>query len=106
MQGSNFTDNHAPTSQGGAISVTDNSTAQVTNCTFYGNGAQRGAAVYAANSSLTVVDSIFIANTARSGGKALTSPPPHLHSTLLATCCKPACNLLQTCLQPVPNRLL
>ena len=94
LQGSNFTDNHAPTSQGlgGALSVTDNSTAQVTNCTFNSNRAERGAAIYAANSSLIVADSNFTANTARSAGDAPTWAPnlPALSPSTSWACSLPA----------------
>ena len=70
LQGSNFTGNSAPTSQGGALAVEGNSTAQVKNCTFTSNAAQRGAAIFVRTSTVTVVDSNFTMNVARSAGKA------------------------------------
>ena len=73
MQGSIFTGNSAPTSQGGALAVEGNSTAQVKNCTFTSNAAQRGAAIFVRTSNVTVVDSNFTMNVARSAGKAASS---------------------------------
>jgi len=71
IQGSNFTDNSAANSQGGALVVSGNSTSILSSSTFQSNAAARGAGIYIVNSSLTVQHTNFTFNAARSAGGVL-----------------------------------
>lgn len=69
LQGSNFTGNSASNSQGGALVVSSNSTSEISSGTFNSNVAARGAGIYVVNSSVTVADTNFTYNAARSAGQ-------------------------------------